>query len=184
LEELTQTHDVRVRWHAFELRPAGGPPVSAEYRHYIETEARPRFVTMMRDQYGITINNGPFGINSRPALIGAKFAEKHGQATAYHDAVFRAYWQEARNIEDADVLTDVAVGVGLDEEGFRAALADPAGEAQIDADIATAQRSGLSAVPALVLNMKYLLSGAQPLPVLQRAVEQVSAESVPPPPQP
>lgn len=131
---------------------------------------------MARDRYGLEINAGPFGINSRPALIGAKFAEAQGQGEAYHDAVFRAYWQGARDIADLDVLTDVATAVNLDADDFIAALTDPAYEKEVTADIEQAFRFGLSGVPALVFNQKYLVVGAQPLPTLEEVAEKVLEE--------
>jgi predicted DsbA family dithiol-disulfide isomerase len=80
---------------------------------------------MARERYGLEINPGPFGINSRPALVGAHFAEAQGVGEAYHDAVFRAYWQDAKNIEDLDVLAGLATAVGLNRDEFLAALDDP-----------------------------------------------------------
>lgn len=132
---------------------------------------------MARERYGLEINAGPFGINSRPALIGAKFAEAQGQGAAYHDAVFRAYWQDALDIEDLDVLGDVATAVNLNKTDFLAALSDPMYEQQVTADIEQAFRFGLSGVPAMVFNQKYLVVGAQPLEMLEEVAEKVLAEN-------
>ncbi len=131
---------------------------------------------MARERYGLEINSGPFGINSRPALIGAKFAEAQDQGEAYHDAVFRAYWQEAQDIADLDVLVDVATAVNLNPNEFTAALSDPLYEQQVMADIEQAFRFGLSGVPALVFNQKYLVVGAQPLEMLEEVTEKVLEE--------
>ena len=129
---------------------------------------------MARERYGLEINSGPFGINSRPALVGAKFAEAQGVGDAYHDAVFRAYWQEAKNIEDLDVLAGVATAVGLDRNQFLAALNDPHYQQAVMADVEQAFQYGLSGVPALVYNNKYLVSGAQPYELLAQVAEQAS----------
>ena len=134
-------------------------------------------VAMARERYGVEINSGPFGINSRPALIGAKYAEAHGQGEAYHAAMFRAYWQKAQNIEDQQVLREVAESVGLDGADFLAALADPQFERQVDADIQQAMQYGLGGVPALVFAEKYLVNGAQPYGVLLELVERIQAEA-------
>ena len=48
--------------------------MSPEYRARIEA-ARPQLYAMAREQYGLELNVGTFGINSQPALVGAKFAE-------------------------------------------------------------------------------------------------------------
>lgn len=165
-----------VRWRSYELRPAGAPPISPEYRRQIEAK-RPQMETMARERYGIEMNAGPFGIDSRPALVGAKYAEAQGVGDAYHDAVFRAYWQDAQNIEDRDVLADLAGRLGLDRDGFLAALEDEALQAEVTADIQQAFAYGLSGVPALVFNNKYLVTGAQPYELLEQVVGQIQSES-------
>lgn len=133
-------------------------------------------VKMARERYGLEINSGPFGINSRPALVGAKFAEAQGVGEAYHDAVFRAYWQEAKNIEDLAVLAEVATAVGLDGPQFLAALDDPHYQQAVMADVQQAFQYGLSGVPALVYNNKYLVSGAQPYELLAQVAEKAAEE--------
>lgn len=120
---------------------------------------------------------GPFNIDSRPALIGAKFAEEKGVGAAYHDAVFEAYWLNAQDISDLAVLVEVATAVSLDPDEFLAALNTPHYQAQMEADVAQAHAYGLSGVPALVYDNKYLVSGAQPYEVLAEVAEKAQQES-------
>ncbi len=148
-----------------------------EYREYIESTGRPRMEAMARQHYGIEMKQGPFGIDSRPALIGAKYAEVQGKGDAYHDAVFRAYWQEEHSIEDVEVLREIAAKIGLDGDELIAALENPIYEEAVLDDIAQAQQFGLSGVPALVFAGKYLVSGAQPYETLVKVVEQIQAQT-------
>lgn len=101
------THPVDVVWRAFELRPKGSPPMPAEYRAKIEA-GRPRLHAITREHYGVEMHQGPFGIDSRPALIGAKFAEAQGRGPAYHRGVMQAYWVLGRDISDIGVLAEIA----------------------------------------------------------------------------
>lgn len=135
--------------------------------------ARPQFEAMAKAQYGIEINSGKFGINSRPALIGAKYAEHHGKGDAYHAALFRAYWQEAQDISDKQVLGSVAKNIGLDEMAFLVALDDSILESDVNQDILQAQMFQITGVPALVFINKYLIPGAQPYAELVRVVEYI-----------
>lgn len=164
-----------MQWHSFELRPKDAPPLPPEYKEKIMA-GRPRLYAVAREQYGLELNQGPWGINSRPALIGAKYAEAQGVGPAYHDAVMRAYWLEAQSIEDVDVLAQIAVASGLDRAAFLAELNDPMLEQEVLNDIAWAHTNGINGVPALVFQEKYLVSGAQPYEVLTRVVEQIRAE--------
>ena len=68
---------------------------------------------MAREHYGLEMNEGPFGIDSRPALILDKYAESQGKGAQFHEEVFRAYWQEAKSIEDESVLKEMMTRVGL-----------------------------------------------------------------------
>lgn len=175
MEKLQASHPVEIVWHAFELRPRNGPPISPEYRAQIEA-GRPRVYQIAQEQYGLTMNPGPFGIDSRPALIGVKYAESQGRGAVFHRAVLHAYWQEAAPIDDLDVLTEIAAQVDLERNAFRAALTDPVFEEQVDADIALAQAYGLNGVPALVFDNKYLIPGALPYEALRQAVDLILAQ--------
>jgi predicted DsbA family dithiol-disulfide isomerase len=174
LARLKESHGVEVVWHAYELRPKGSPPMPEAYRARIEA-SRPQLEMMARENYGVELRSGPFGINSRAALIGDKYAEAQDKGDAYHAATFRAYWQEARNIEDRAVLLEIAQSVGLDADKFSAALDEPMYEDAVLFDIEQAQNFGLSGVPALIFASKYLVSGAQPYDSLVNIVQQVQA---------
>ena len=149
----------------------------SEYRARIEA-FRPQLLQIARERYNREINQGPSGINSRPALVGAKYAEAQGAGPAYHNAVMRAYWQQARDISDPSVLVELAAAAGLEPAGFLTALADPAYDAAVQQDIDLARQYGLNGVPALVFANRYLLSGAQPVDVLRRVVAQIADEAM------
>jgi predicted DsbA family dithiol-disulfide isomerase len=178
LEELQKSHgasDLKIHWRSFELRPAGTelPP---GYRERI-LAARPRFEQMVREQYGLEIRSGPFGINSRDALRLAKFAEEKGVGDAYHKAAFSVYWLEGRSIAEIDVLKEIAASVGLDPADVPGALSKPAYEAAVAADIEQAYAYGINAVPTMIFENRYMVRGAQPYEVLRQVVEKIEAEA-------
>ncbi len=129
-----------------------------------------------REQYGLEINSGPFGIDSRPALVAEKFAEAQGKGKAFHDAVMHAYWQDAREINDENVLKEIAAQVGLNTDDFGSQLKNSDLDAQVSADIEQAHEYGLDGVPALIFADKYLVMGAQPYDVLKQVVEKIQTE--------
>jgi predicted DsbA family dithiol-disulfide isomerase len=176
LEKLTRSRAVEVRWHSFELRPKGSPPIPAEYLARIKA-GRPRLYQIAHEYYDLELNPGPHGISSRDALIGAKYAEAQGKGPDYHAAVLRAYWQRANDIGDRVVLGMIAQSVGLEQAAFLSALDDPRYETEVEADIEQAYQYGLNGVPALIFNNRYLVSGAQPYEALKQVVEKVKAES-------
>lgn len=162
-------------WRSYELRPAGSAPIPPAYLERI-AQSKPRLAALIHERAGLTMNQGPFGISSRLALIGAKVAEAHGAGPAYHAALLHGYWIDALAIDQPEVLTAVATAIGLDAQAFAAALADPQYDAAVQDDIDAAQHAGLSGVPAIVFGGKYLVSGAQPIAVLRQGVAAVRAE--------
>jgi predicted DsbA family dithiol-disulfide isomerase len=178
LKELAELHDVAIHWRSFELRPKESPPISPEYLARIEA-SRPRFVQMMWEMYGVDIQPGSFGINSRPALIAAKYAEALDEkiGAAFHDAVFRAYWMEGLNIEDTNVLRAIAAQVGLDGDELLAAIDNPQYETAVNAEMRQAYAYGLRGVPALIFEEKYLVSGWQTSEVLAQVIDEMKVLS-------
>jgi len=175
LEKLEEQFDVDIHWRSFELRPASSPPLPPEYRKRIEA-SRPMFEKRAREQYGLDIDVGPFGIDSRPALIADKYAESQGKGQVFHKAVMKAYWQQARAIDDKHVLKEIAEHVGLNTENFETVLTDPTYDAEVSADIELAREYRLNGVPALVFADRYLVVGAQPYDVLKQVVEKIQEE--------
>src|SRR5437660_8793002 len=164
-----------MHWRSCELRPAGSPPITPQRQAQIET-SRPLFQKRAREQYGLDIHAGPFGIDSRPALIAEKYAESQGKGETFHKAVMQAYWQQARSIDDKAVLKEIAEQVGLNSENFDDALANPVFDAEVSADVDLPQEYGLSGVPALIFADRYLVVGAQPYDVLKQVVEKIQVE--------
>ncbi len=146
-----------------------------EYRARIEA-SRPLLQKRAREQYGLEINAGQLGIDSRPALVAEKYAISEGKGETFHKAVMQAYWQQARTIDDKDVLKEIATSAGLNTDNFSAVLEDSTFNAEVSADIAQAEEYGLTGVPALVFANTYLVMGAQPYDVLKKVVERVQAE--------
>jgi predicted DsbA family dithiol-disulfide isomerase len=175
LEQLEEHYDVTIQWHSFELRPAGSPPMSAEHQARI-IAGRPQLQRRAREQYGLEMNPGPFDTNSRPGLVLEKYAETQGKGAAFHVAMMRAYWEQARDIGDPAALREIAEQVGLNTKDFEQILASEAFDEQVTADVELAHEYDMTGVPALVFANHYLVVGAQPYQVLKQVVERVMAE--------
>ncbi len=177
LDSLRETHAVEVEWRAYELRPAGSPPIPADYRQRI-AEGWPRVQAMARERFGLEMRRmeGDEQHPTRLAHIGAKYAIEQGQGDAYHRAVFRAHWQDLRDIASPEVLTEIAVALGLEAAGFRAALHNEGYAAAVEADEYWAYQQNLGGVPAFIFGNRYLVSGAQPAEVLRQVADKCLEE--------
>ncbi len=181
LDSLCETHAMDVEWRAFELRPVGMPPIppEAEAAHREKIAAGwPRVQQIARERFGLEMRRmeGDGHHPTRLAHVGAKFASERGQGEAYQRAVFRAHWQELRDISSPDVLAEIAARLGLDEAEFRAALQDENYVAAVETDEYWAWQQGLNGVPAFIFGRRYLVSGAQPPEVLRQVVDQCIEE--------
>ena len=176
LDQLAETEDIEVIWKSFELRPLHAPPMpSNQEQAYKEriAAAWPRTSQMARDHFGVTMIHHRWGIKSRLALEGAKYAEEKGFGEAYHQAMFKAHFIEDRDFGDLQILADLAEEVGLNRAEFVEVVEKGVYAEQVELDVAQARAYGISGVPATLIQQKYLVSGAQPLEALQDIVQQV-----------
>jgi len=148
LDQLAKDKNLTLEWKAFELRPEGFevPPKSAEYL----ARAKAGIENLSR-KYGLHMSFNDKSKHSRLALEGAKFAEEHGLGNEYHDAVFAAQFQEQKNINDPEVLVDLALQIGLDQEEFRKALVTRIYEQAVSRDVEEAYRIGIQSVPCFIV---------------------------------
>ena len=75
-------------------------------------------------------------------------------------ALFKAYFEEGRNVGGLGVLIDIAEQCGMDPETVRALLPSDAEEAGVIGEIAQAKKLGISGVPFFIFNQKFGASGA------------------------
>ncbi|MBS0516100.1 MAG: DsbA family oxidoreductase [Proteobacteria bacterium] len=174
LEQLAAQRALALHWHAFQLRPAGAPPMDAAKREWIG-EHTPRLAAQMREEFGLDIKRGPLDIDTRAAHRLFAASLEAGKGVQLHDALFRAYWLQGEDISDPNVLAAIAAKNGFD--GTTAISGhDQASERSVAADLAQAAQYGFQGVPALVFGRKYYVSGAQPLAVFAQAAEQAASE--------
>lgn len=88
--------------------------------------------------------------------------------------LFRLYFEEGANIGDHAVLIEAARESGMDASLVATLLPTMADKAEVQTEIATAQRMGVTGVPCFLLEGRYALMGAQPPDALTDAITKVS----------
>ena len=88
------------------------------------------------------------------------------------EGLLAAYFTDARNVADHDVLGEVAVGAGLDPSRVNTVLAGDDYREEVYTDIAQAQAYGAGGVPFFVIEQKYGVSGAQPAETLRQVLDR------------
>ncbi len=97
--------------------------------------------------------------------------------TALKLALFRAHFNARKALNDRAVLLDIAASVGLHREAAKAALDDPALEARVIAEEQQAWDFNISGVPAMIVEGKFLIPGAQAPEVYVNALRRVAEKS-------
>jgi predicted DsbA family dithiol-disulfide isomerase len=98
-----------------------------------------------------------------------------GQAALKH-ALFEAYFTLGQNPGDVEVLVAAAQKAGLDGEAAREVLKTGAYAEEVRADERRWREEGVTAVPAIVINDRYLISGGQPPALFEKALRSIAAE--------
>jgi predicted DsbA family dithiol-disulfide isomerase len=112
--------------------------------------------------------------NSRLAQEAAKWAETKLRGEGIHDALFKAYFVDDRNIGDAAVLVDVARSVGLPANEAAEVLDERRYRAGVDADWAKSREYGVTGVPTFVAGGHGVV-GAQPYETLVQLLRRGKA---------
>jgi predicted DsbA family dithiol-disulfide isomerase len=134
-----------------------------------------RMSKLMADE-GLPYATRTHTYNSRLAQELAKWAEPQPGGEAIHNALFRAYFMDLRNIGQVDELARIAESIGLSGAEAREALAARRFKDAVDADWRRSREAGVTGVPTFVAG-GYGVVGAQPYDVLQQLVRQVRAET-------
>ena len=165
-----------MEWLPFDLHPEypddGVPRADLEARYGAAAMERTR---AMIESAGFRFGPNPDRVpRTRLALELGEAARADGLHGAYHDAVMDAYWSDGRDIGDAETLRAIGNEVGLSTARIAEALDDRAFSAAVDGWTTTAQRSGINAVPAFIIDRSVLVLGAQPHEALDDAITQAA----------
>ncbi|MDF1605166.1 DsbA family oxidoreductase [Nocardioides sp. YIM 152315] len=192
LAEFPQRDEVEVVYRSFELDP-GAPRHGHELstgviaRKYGRSEAEMR--QMQQQLVDLAAEEGlafrlfeTVHTNTVDAHRLLHLALETGGAELQRDlneTLLSAYFEQARNIGDHDVLTEIATGVGLDEARVREILAGDEYADAVAADVARARAYGATGVPFFVIDEKCGVSGAQPSEVFAQLLQQAWADAHP-----
>jgi predicted DsbA family dithiol-disulfide isomerase len=155
----------------FELHPAPTPTRKPE-DNYLQTAWKER-IYPMAEKLGVymklpTVSPYPY---TNLAFQGLEFAKDQGKGDEYNDAVFRAFFQQSRNIGRVDVLSDITKEVGLDPEQFRDALERGAYRDRVQQLLQTAyERIRVTAVPTMIIG-RQRLEGLYPEDIIRQVIE-------------
>jgi predicted DsbA family dithiol-disulfide isomerase len=114
----------------------------------------------------------PFGdrkmtYNSRLAQELGKWAESKDKGHEFHNAIFRAYFVDGKNIGKTDELIKIAEAINLNGQDAIKVIRDRTYKEAVDSDWKRSYELRVNAVPTFSLNQQVLV-GAQPYESLEK----------------
>jgi predicted DsbA family dithiol-disulfide isomerase len=177
--------DVSVSWRPFQLDPTipregisrhdymarkFGPEKIAEIHTRLEGVGKAAGINFAFDK----IEKSPNTLNAHRLI---RWSQLSGKQTDVVEALFSAYFTQGKDIGAQSVLTEIARDFGLDANEIGAALQTNHDEKEVQEEIATAMRMGVSGVPFFIIAGRYGMSGAQPPDMLADVIRKAAAEA-------
>lgn len=183
--ERTDAQTVEVRWHPYQLNP-DFPPEGMERGAYLEAKfggaerARGVYDTIRAAgrQVGIEfvfelVPRTPNTFQSHRVIHFAGESGPPGAQDAVVERLFRAAFQEGRDIGDREVLVRMAAQAGVDGAALKTYLDSDQDIELLQQAESHARNMGVNGVPFFVFNGKFAVSGAQDSDVLLSTIDQV-----------
>lgn len=183
LARMDGAMEATFRFQPFELNPAMPPEgqnvgehIQEKYGSTPEQSAGTR--TMIKERaaaLGFTMNSSADSriYNTFDAHRLLHWAGEQGRQIDLKRALFDAYFTEQSNVSDPEVLIAKALAVGLDGEEARQILASNRYAEHVRAAEHAWREAGITAVPTMVINEKYMISGGQPAEVFERVLRKI-----------
>jgi predicted DsbA family dithiol-disulfide isomerase len=179
IEQLEQEFPVEVEWRPFELHPET-PTTGADLRGRLGSSERARAyrdnIIALANDSGIDMHMPLVVANSHLSLEAAECVRETTPELfrRYHRALFHAYFEDRRDLGDAEVLCEIARDVGADDQGLRQALADRTYAERIDETTRLAREDEILSTPTFIYEESgFRLTGAQDYAVFKSITQRL-----------
>ena len=189
LEQMGEKgRDVDIRWHAFQLDPDSDEtpvPLREAYERKFGSRERTEQILAQTQATGrgeglpFDFDRGQVRVNTLKAHRLIWLAGREGDAGAVGEALFRAHFEQGRNLADTRTLVDAGAAGGLSEARVRAMLDSDEGIAEVRAQLGQAQALGIRAVPTFLLDGQLAVQGAQSPDVFREAFARLGMATAP-----
>lgn len=185
IAEVQDTVGVEVNWRPYQLNP-DYPPEGVDHRTALaaklggqdNVDRAHATLSELGRQVGIHYDFGavkisPNTMDAHRLLLWAHTEGREMQNRVV-DTLFKANFEEGRNVGDHAVLLDIAERSGLDRAVIAKLLASDADRNTIRSEIDAVQRMGVNGVPFMIFDQQYAISGAQTPEVLAGAPRDIA----------
>jgi len=172
---LRRNYEIEILWTAFPLHPhtpEDGLTLEELFagRNVDINEVRARLKRVAQEE-GLPWGERKKTYNSRLAQELGKWAESLGKGDRFHEAAFRAYFVDGKNIGKIPILVQLAESVNLSGDEAQKVLETRSFKDAVDADWERSRTFGVMAVPTFMFDGQVIV-GAQPYEVLEKLMER------------
>ncbi len=186
VDKVADIAAVDLHFHPFELNPQMAPEgediVEHLARKYGASEAQGaktrEMIRARGAELGFTFDMDKRGriYNTFDAHRLLHWAELQGRDHELQMKLFEAYFTKGENPGAHAVLVRIAGELGLDAAEADEVLASGAYAEEVREREEFFQRQGISAVPAIIINQRHLISGGQTPEVFERALREIASK--------
>jgi predicted DsbA family dithiol-disulfide isomerase len=185
LGRVAEAVDAEVVVHPFELNPDMGKEgeVIVDYvgKKYGSTPEQVAATQVVLRERGASVG---FMFGPRTRIYNTFDAHRllhwaglEGKQLSLKEALLQAYHGDGKAPSDHDVLVDAAQSVGLDATQARKILQSDDYANEVRAEEQQYHAMGINSVPSVIINNRYLVTGAQPVEVFEEAIRQAMTEA-------
>ncbi|MBI5949245.1 MAG: DsbA family protein [Chloroflexi bacterium] len=178
MAQFEEEFEVTVTWWPFELHPetpAAGVNVDEILRRTGRGRAYSENLKAYAAEAGLKLASNRWLANSHRSLELAEFARDRGKFAAVHEALFRAYFEDAQDIGSAPVLEAIAAAAGLDVEEWKVETLLGRYAQLIDQTTLLARQKGVTSTPTIIFDDRMVVTGAQDYLVYQDVLRRLGA---------
>lgn len=181
---LSEDFDVEARHRAYQL-DSGIPPAGVDRPAYYARKF-PDAERLAAAREAIKENARLSGVTFDPAapprlpntlkahqVIRLAHSAGLGEEAALQ--IYRAYWDELKDIGDEEILVAIATDAGIAADATRRTLASPEDAAAVASEAEAFRRAGVSGVPTFIVNERTGFSGGMPPGDLVGALRRAAA---------
>ena len=181
LRRVPEDVHVEVRWRPYEIHaevPPEGMPVEDLPYSPAQWAQMQEALRRSAAEEGLEVGRRPKVSNTHRALMAGEYArvEEPERFPEFHEALFKAYFAQGRDLGDPDVVEDIARSSGLDVGRMKKGLDAGQYEDAIIETTDTARRLGITGTPTFVFDMRFAAVGAQSSEALLAAIERAVEE--------
>ncbi len=177
VKELESKYNFELEHVGFEIHPETPQNGSNLYDLFPGVENMIENLKIQGKKYNINFGNLKLLSNSYKALLVGEYAKEVNKNDGFTQGIFKAYFEDCKDIGDEKVILEVAKSVDISEKEVKKALSSKKYKKILESNLQEGVSYGVESVPTFIINDKYKIVGAESKEAFERAFEMIALDS-------